>query len=886
MSDSPVELGHLSVPIHFHSKEPRHRNREPTTCGLPWPRGAVRSHLQLRLIGPSGDTEPLQTRVLDRWSDGSLRWCLVEFSATSDGAGEYRIEVVDSEIAALTEVEVCLPNRTLSSEGIQCGALKISSAAPTTSAFLSVRNGALSPVELTVTIAVDRKPARSLSNCRTTLLESGPIRTRLGFTSPHLDGLQLFGHIDFFASTPVARMQLTVRNPQPAGHPGGNWDLGNSGSIDIRSLTVSIRLPAADGQAAIRCSPEPGQSLQESSGLVELYQDSSGGENWKHHNHLNRNRVVPHQFRGYRLKTSDGVREGLRATPIVQVERSGQSIAAGMTHFWENFPKSLEADANGISLHLFPKQSSNVHELQGGEQKTHVFHLAFGDDLVTGEALAWCRSPLLAHADPKWYAASGAIPYLNPTIDDSNTAYTRLFNQAIEGPDNFFTKRETIDEFGWRNFGDVYADHEAVYHQGPKVLVSHYNNQFDVVRGCAIQFLRSADPRWWELLLPAADHTCDVDLYHTDGDKQAYNGGLFPFTFHYSDADTSSHRGYPRSLHSAKRLTFGRDFEGLGATGEALRRATVRGLGGGPGASHNYTQGLMLAYFLTGNPVYRETAIGLADFVIQMDAPRPIFRCLSGEYTGEATASSSDYHGPGRAAGNSILALLVGNRLTGRREHLEKAEQIIRRVSHPSQNLEALDLLNAELRWFYTMYLQALGEYLDHKDELNEHDQMYIYARLTLLHFARWMAANERPYLDRADTLQYPTETWAAQDMRKVEVFHFAARHAEGDEQARFLERADWFFQYVERTLSGFATKSLCRPTNLTMNFGWSRAWWKIGSHASPHPTPIQQSELLGEWTMFVSQKAKVLKRAKLLFISGIIVGVTAALGLSLLLLI
>src|SRR5207248_8791469 len=118
----------------------------------------------------------------------------------------------------------------------------------------------------------------------------------------------------------------------------------------------------------------------------------------------------------------------------------------------------------------------------------------------------------------------------------------------------------------------------------------------------------------------------------------------------------------------------GRDLGSLGRTGEELRRAVAAGAGGGPGASHNYNAGLMLAYFLTGNPLYRDTAVELARFVVAMDAPRSLFRPLSGEYTGLATASgSADYHGPGRASGNSIAALLVGHRLTGEAEFLAKA---------------------------------------------------------------------------------------------------------------------------------------------------------------------------------------------------------------------
>jgi hypothetical protein len=79
--------------------------------------------------------------------------------------------------------------------------------------------------------------------------------------------------------------------------------------------------------------------------------------------------------------------------------------------------------------------------------------------------------------------------------DQAGQLYESLVNQAIEGSDSFFAKREKIDEYGWRNYGDLYGDHEAVYHKGPTPMISHYNNQYDCVLGFFYQFMRSGDQR-------------------------------------------------------------------------------------------------------------------------------------------------------------------------------------------------------------------------------------------------------------------------------------------------------------------------------------------------------------------------------------------------------
>src|SRR5262249_21671684 len=140
-------------------------------------------------------------------------------------------------------------------------------------------------------------------------------------------------------------------------------------------------------------------------------------------------------------------------------------------------------------------------------------------------ALDWVHQPVGVRAAPEWYARSGAVPFLladGLATDERLDAY---LVGGLEGTKSFFAKREGIDEYGWRNFGEVYADHEEAYCPKPPPIVSHYNNQFDVVCGLLLQFLRTGDWRWRELADPLARHVSDIDIYHTEQDKAAYNGG-------------------------------------------------------------------------------------------------------------------------------------------------------------------------------------------------------------------------------------------------------------------------------------------------------------------------------------------------------------------------
>src|SRR5262249_38353931 len=153
--------------------------------------------------------------------------------------------------------------------------------------------------------------------------------------------------------------------------------------------------------------------------------------------------------------------------------------------------------------------------------------------------LAWCHEPLAMYPSPDWCCETGAVPLLVPAADDPNSAYLDLIGQALDARVGFGAKRESADEFGWRNFGDLYADHESAFQPADQPFVSHYNNQYDPIAAFAVHFLRTGDRRWWRLMTALARHVRDIDVYHTQDDKAAYNGGLFWHTAHYLDAGTS-----------------------------------------------------------------------------------------------------------------------------------------------------------------------------------------------------------------------------------------------------------------------------------------------------------------------------------------------------------
>ena len=820
---------------------------EPITAGFPFPSGWVRETDHIRMLDDRGSPVPVQALATERWDDGSVRWALLDFQAT--GNVRDREYTVRADPAVRAPAPAARLDIVEQDEGVtvDTGAARFELRAGTSFPCARVLRGGHDAIDgerstLTVTDANGR--SHQVAVTRVALEQKGAFRSTVrleGFAGDRRQPLvRVIARVRFVAGSSAVSVAVTIHNPRRAQHPGGFWELGDRGSILLRDASVRIALSSAI--ARVVGAAELGAAFETLALPLELYQDSSGGDAWRHETHVNRENAVPLAFRGYRLRAGGVSREGLRAAPAFTASHAAGTATIVVERFWQNFPKAIEIAGRDVVVGLWPRQSSDLHELQGGEQKTHRFVLAFGDDPAAADAVWWGREAAAVAAAPEWYARSGAVPFLAPADADRDDRYRTLVNLAIEGDDAFVRKREAIDEYGWRNFGDLYADHENAFAAEGTPIVSHYNNQYDGIAGFAIQFMRTADARWWTLMRDLASHVADIDIYHTDRDKAAYNHGLFWHTFHYVAAGRSTHRSYPRH-------------RGVG--------------GGGPANEHNYATGLRLHWLLTGDPLSREAAIELATWVVDMDdGNRTPLRWLTRAPTGRASVTRElGFHGPGRGAGNSIVALLDGHRITGDRRLLAKAEQLIRRCIHPADDIDALTLLDAEQRWSYVVFLQALGKFLEWKIELGEVDAAYAYARAALLHYARWMASHEYPYLEKPEILEYPTETWAAQDIRKSDVFWFAAGHAAGDERQRFAERAAFFFDYSVSTLLGSATRALARPLVLLLSNGFMVAGARVPP-SRPEP-PSMPASAFGAPERFVSQRTVAKQRLKMIAIAG-----------------
>lgn len=838
-----------NIPIIIEETSGISRVNEPVSVGIPLPKGFVYDISKLRLFNSESQTVPLQALALTSWIDKSLKWILLDFQVTLQANRTIHYYIHSQDTTELTNNHPTISIiKNKDSIVVNTGPAKFFLNTKFFKVFEKVEVDGKDLLKESKIVLTDGRGREYEPEINRVFFETeGPLRTTLKIEGCINDSkgsvlANLYSRVSFFAGSGLIKLDYTISNPRRAKHPGGFWDLGDKGSNYFKDLSVKLTMALEDA-LVVEWKTHSGNSFSKTERKkIEIYQDSSGGPNWNSPNHINRFGQMTNSFRGYRVYVSENlIKETERASPVVSLSDKRKRVSGAIKEFWQNFPKAIEIENNNIIFRLFPYQYKDVFELQAGEQKTHTIFVSFENNTITSYSLEWIYEPLIPKLTPEWYSDSKVFSYLMPQNKDNNIEYVKLVESAIKGENTFFERRELIDEYGWRNFGDLYADHETVYYKGPKPLISHYNNQYDVIYGALLQYLRSGDLRWFEIADTLARHVIDIDIYHTCKDKFAYNGGLLWHTMHYTNVATATHRCYTKEVLKDKK---------------AISRT-----GGGPSNEHNYTSGLLLYYYLTGNQQAKETVLNLGEWVINMeDGAKTIFRILDKSNTGLSTKTTdSNYHGPGRGAGNSINALIDAYLLSNDRRYLSQAEKLIRRCIHPKDDIAKRNLQEPEKRWSYTVFLQILGKYLDLKEELNERDYIYCYTKESLINYAKWMLDNEYIYLEKPEKLEYPTETWSAQEMRKTNVFLFAAKYSDFLLREKFLQKAEYFYTSNIKWLLSFPGRTFIRPIAILLFCGTMYSYFKQNSNEIA--TPVSCSYEFGQPQKFIPQCIKAKRK-------------------------
>ena len=769
--------------------------------GVPFKKGMWNATSEFCVKVDNSVLQKAYCRVTQLWPDGSIKWLLCEGLISSSD-----LQLAISATHLNVSIELLLPkvvNATTAllspvSEGVTDLTITLDSGS-------KVKVNKDSPLNFTIDdVLTTAFKASGLTLKRTERLSFSynilnnacknvavSITQHFALTLSDNKLLDIKASSTLFLTDGTLVSEVSFTNPLAAAHPNGQWDLGDPNSIFVQSLSLTAEIEPKSCELQL-----DNEKFDATDTPIHLYQASSGYANWQSKVHVNKDNDLPLPFKGYRLsKNNEVISSGAQAEPLLAITDSASTKSKETSHlpyyigikeFWQNFPSSATLSSKEIDISLLGATvlgdvGDLSTELQPGEQKARQFWFA-----------TLPIKSVHVEMNAQYVAETENLPFFQA----SSCSLQHLIDKAINGSSSLFQKRLDIDEFGWRNYGELYADHEKALAPEVENFVSHYNNQYDPIYGMLCQWLSSGDSKWFELADSLARHVADIDVYHTSLDKPEYSGGLFWHTDHYVQACTATHRTY--SKHQP--------------TGVYDDHAG----GGGPGGQHCYTNGLTLHHLLTGYEASKAAVLSIANWITHYyEGDNTLLGALlalkNSRTPGVKNVKTGKYP-LDRGTGNYIQALLDRFELLGNLSDVEMVGQIIRNTISTADTFELLS--DVERTWFYTVLLQAVCRFVTLKHQLQQYDEDYFYATQSLVHYATWMAMHEYAYLDKPEILEFPNQTWSGQDLRKICILRFAANFLGEATKSAAIAKAEALEKTVLEKLSNSveseSTRVLC----------------------------------------------------------------------------
>jgi hypothetical protein len=235
----------------------------------------------------------------------------------------------------------------------------------------------------------------------------------------------------------------------------------------------------------------------------------------------------------------------------------------------QNFPKGIAVGEDGIDFDIYPASQDPIKILQG-VAKTHrmqfYFHTsAMSLDDVVVQSLQF-QYPDIGILPESWYREASVWENLFPTNK----------NQAVEA--SIINMADGRNQgLGMMHWGDG-PDHGYTQQGRGKGELVWTNNEYDFPHAMFLLYAKTGERRFRDVACVAAQHWIDVDFCH------------------YSD-DPLKMGGQP--IHTAGHVT------------------------GGVTPSHEWTEGLLDYYHMTGKLEAREKAISIADNMIRhLESPK------------------------------------------------------------------------------------------------------------------------------------------------------------------------------------------------------------------------------------------------------------------------
>jgi len=287
----------------------------PLTGGVSIAEGAAPEGTVFVLRDDRGNAVPLQTSVLARWKDGSVRWVLLDFQSKPPADGKLGYVLSWGEAIQPKQPDVVVCQSTDEGPTLESGTVTVSLA---DGALLSISDRFDVVFSLTDSkgqvcdAVVESAGIETTGKLRSTLSLLGSFRTPAGDRV-----FQFRLRATTYAGLSTIRLEPLILID------------ADEGIVQrIRELKLALRPHSKAGSA--RLGGDPGWKGPAAS-AVRLFQYDD-----EHH----------------ALQGAEG--SGGKAPGWAELNDGQSDVAVALRDFWQQWPKSLEASSDGLSIGLFP----------------------------------------------------------------------------------------------------------------------------------------------------------------------------------------------------------------------------------------------------------------------------------------------------------------------------------------------------------------------------------------------------------------------------------------------------------------------------------------------------------------------------------------------------
>ncbi|MFA6471908.1 MAG: hypothetical protein WCU00_07690 [Candidatus Latescibacterota bacterium] len=625
------------------------RDAWPAGIGFPFARDEVREISHLALFTPQGKNIPFQAKALSRWPDGSIRWVHLFFMADMKAQQTANWKLVWGKVPAppLSDKKVTVS----SGDGfitVNTGPLKAGMRSQGFRLFESVKvNGKdiLTPgvsdgFRIITTDGAVYETALDRST-KLTIEEEGPLRAIIRAEGRHRsgDGRSLF---DF-----ICRMFFYAGKPWCE----TEYSFTNSeqpDSVAIASISLVSSLSKSAGKFQGVTSEYKIDKFWNFDSPFRIY---SGEQDYFG------------VFGGAVMYRNDGsevagmgYESEARSRWWVDSSDGVRGLTVSVRDMSQNYPKGIRVSADSIATDIYPSGEKKPLVFLQGWTKTQTillyFHTGDAQEAGTRELCFNWQAPVIPWS-PR-YTESGLTVKIFPYSPQKYPNIERSLRDAFMAYESGVGK-------GMIDYGDTRGS------GGGERWNFMQNNAYDTPWVSYLLFLRSGERRYWTRAVSAALHTADIDVVHFSSRNPTEIGGI--------------------RIHGPNHVQY---------NAEGIQGSSVA-------PNHEWLEGLLMTWHLTGEERFRDSAVGVADHILKAIDAGWISPAYNAKWNGA------------RNLGWPLLALAIMYDETGDKRYLDGAQRIIGNLGEIQMENGSFPIwigtYKAAAPLHNTIVMEALGRY-------------------------------------------------------------------------------------------------------------------------------------------------------------------------------